>query len=84
MPRAGAMGLAAAASVVAFAAAVFFRMNAEYGPLNLSLDPATWWLLLELLRGGQIAPRVVLQGALLGAAAAAAPWIVLAVLVRRR
>jgi hypothetical protein len=69
--------LAAAGSVAAFALAFFLRMSAAYGPLNLSFDPADWTVLWELWRHGQIAPRVVGEGAVLGAAAAAVPWAVL-------
>jgi hypothetical protein len=72
-----ATGIAAIASVAAFAAGVFVRMNAAYGPLNLSLDPTDWRLLVDLLRMGQIATRVVLESALLGIAAAAVPWLAL-------
>ena len=75
--------LAAAGSVAAFAVTFFARMNAAYGPLNLSLDPADWTVLWELWRHGQIATRVVGEGAVLGAAAAAVPWALLG-LARRR
>jgi hypothetical protein len=75
--------LAAAGSVAAFALTFFVRMSAAYGPLNLSLDPADWAVLWELWRHGQIATRVVAQGAVLGAAAAAVPWAVWG-LTRRR
>ena len=59
-------------------------MRAAYGPLNLSMDPGDWAVLWELLRHGQIAPRVVLESAALGAAAAAVPWLVLGLGARRR
>jgi len=81
--RAGAW-LAGASSVVAFAAACFLRMNAAYGPFNLSLHPYDWMVLWDLWRFGQIAPRVVVQSAVLGAAAAAVPWVVFGLLQRRR
>jgi hypothetical protein len=69
--------LAAAGSVAAFALTFFVRMSAAYGPLNVSLNPADWAVLWELWRHGQIATRVVAQGAALGVAAAAVPWAVL-------
>ncbi|HWC02408.1 MAG TPA: hypothetical protein VHF87_06540 [Methylomirabilota bacterium] len=75
--------LAAAGSAAAFAAGFFLRMNAAYGPLNLSAQASDWAVLWELWRHGQIASRVVLEGAALGAAAAAAPWIVFGLLDRR-
>jgi hypothetical protein len=75
--------LALVASAVAFGAAVFLRMRAAYGPLNLSSDPGDWTVLWELLRHGQIAPRVVLESVALGAVAAAVPWLVFG-LTRRR
>ena len=65
----------AAASAAAFAAAFYLRMNAAYGPLSVSPDPRDWILLWELLRYGQIAPRVVMESAGLGAAAAVLPWL---------
>ena len=83
MKRAGAW-LTAAGSVAAFAAAFYLRMNWAYGPLNLSPHPGDWALLWELWRQGQIAPRIVLEGAALGSAAATVPWIVAALLARRR
>jgi hypothetical protein len=72
--RRGGAWLAAAASVGAFAAGCFLRMNAAYGPFNLSPNPADWMVLWDLWHLGQIAPRIVVQSALLGAAAAALPW----------
>jgi hypothetical protein len=66
--------MAAAVSAAAFVLAVFLRMTAAYGPLNLSLDPADWAVLWDLWRHGQIAPRVVGEAVALGAAAAAVPW----------
>ncbi|HEY7602135.1 MAG TPA: hypothetical protein VIB60_06485 [Methylomirabilota bacterium] len=56
----------------------FLRMSAAYGPLHLSLHPGDWTVLWELWRHGQIATRVVGESALLGAAAAAVPWALLA------
>lgn len=84
MTRRGGTWLAAAASVVAFAAACFLRMNAAYGPFNLSFHPDDWMVLWELWRLGQIAPRIVVQSAALGAVAAAVPWVVFGLLTRRR
>jgi hypothetical protein len=63
--------------VAAFALAFFLRMSAAYGPLNLSLHPSDWAVLWELWRHGQIATRVVAQGVLLGAVAAAVLWVLL-------
>lgn len=82
--RGGGAWLAAAASAVAFAAAVFFRMDAAYGPLKLSVHPEDWRIVWELWRYGQIAPLVVGQSVGLGAAAAAVPWVVFALVARRR
>jgi len=82
--RPAGAGLAAAGSVAAFAAAFFLRMNAAYGPFNLSVDPGDWTVLWELWRHGQIAAPVVAQSAGLGAAAAAIPWMVFGRLARRR
>jgi hypothetical protein len=70
--------------VVAFAAGCFLRMNAAYGPFNLSFHPGDWMVLWELWRLGQIAPRIVVQSAVLGVAAAAVPWAVFGLLTRRR
>ena len=84
MTRRSAAWVAAIGSVAAFVAACFLRMNAEYGPFNLSFHPSDWTLLWELFRHGQIAPRVGLQSAGLGAAAALVPWIAFALLTRRR
>jgi len=69
--------------VVAFAAGCFLRMNAAYGPFNLSPNPADWMVLWELWRMGQIARHVVAQAAVLGVAAAAVPWVVFWLLTRR-
>jgi hypothetical protein len=82
MTRPGAW-LAGAGSATIFVAALFLRLDAAYGPLNLSLDPGDWTVLWELLRHGQIAPRVVAEGAALGAAAAG-PWVLYALGARRR
>jgi hypothetical protein len=81
--RSGAW-LAAAASLAAFASAFFLRMNAAYGPFNLSSDASDWRVLWDLWRQGQIASDVVAQSALLGAGAAAVPWLVLGVVCRAR
>jgi hypothetical protein len=81
--RAGA-ALAAIASAVAFGAAVFLRMRAAYGPLNLSIDPGDWTVLWELLRHGQIATGVVLESVALGVVAAAVPWVAFVLTGRRR
>lgn len=82
------MWLAAAGSVAAFGAGVFVRMNADYGPFNLSIRPGNWpgdWQVLrELLAHGQIAPRVVLESVALGTGAAAVPWLIRALTARRR
>jgi hypothetical protein len=75
--------LAAAGSVVAFGVAVYLRMSAAYGPFRLSVEPEDWRVLWELLRHGQIAPQVVLECAALGVAAAALPWLCLALAGRR-
>jgi hypothetical protein len=82
--RREAGALAAAGSLIAFAVAFFLRMNAAYGPFNLSLDAGDWTVLWELWLHGQIAPRVVAQSVGLGVAAAALPWVALGLLVRRR
>jgi hypothetical protein len=57
-------------------------MNAVYGPFNLSVHLDDWVVIWELLRHGQIALRVVLQSVVLGAAAAAAPWVVVGLATR--
>jgi hypothetical protein len=82
--RRGAEWLAAAASAAAFAAAFFLRMDAAYGPFNLSADPGDWAIVLELWRHGQIASGIVAQGAALGVAAAALPWVAYGLSARRR
>jgi len=82
--RRGGAWLATAGSAAAFAAAFFLRMNAAYGPLNLSFHPGDWTVVWELWRHGQIASRIVVQSAGLGAAAAAVPWMVFGLLIRRR
>ena len=84
MTRRGGAWLAAAGSLVAFPAALYLRMNAAYGPFNLSVDPGDWAVVWELWRQGQIASGVVVEGAVLGAAAAGVPWVVLGLLTRRR
>jgi hypothetical protein len=84
MTRRTEAGLAAAGSAAAFALAFYLRMNAAYGPLNLSLRPDDWTVLWELWRHGQIAPGIVAQGAGLAAAAAAVPWVVFARRARDR
>lgn len=81
--RAGAW-LAAAGSAVAFGVAVYLRMSAAYGPFRLSVEPGDWGVLWELLRHGQIAPRVLLECAALGIAAATLPWLCFALAGRRR
>jgi hypothetical protein len=82
--RRTAVALAGASSLAAFAVAFFLRMNAAYGPFNLSLHAGDWTVLWELWLHGQIAPRVVAQSAGLGVAAAAVPWVALGLLARRR
>jgi hypothetical protein len=81
--RPGGAWLAAAGSAAAFAAAFFLRMNAAYGPFNLSFHPSDWMVVWELLRQGQIASRIVVQSAVLGAAAGTVPWMVFGLLTRR-
>jgi hypothetical protein len=81
--RAGAW-LTAAGSAVAFGVAAYLRMRAAYGPFRLSAEPGDWRVLGELLRHGQIAPRVLLECAALGIAAAALPWLCYALAGRRR
>ncbi len=88
MTRGGGAWLAAVGSLVAFAAAFFLRLNAAYGPFRLSTHPTDWpsdWALVwELWRQGQIAMPIVVQGAVLGAAAAGVPWMVFSRLTRPR
>ena len=84
MTRRGEAWLTAAASAAAFAAALYLRLDAAYGPFNLSWHAGDWTVLWELLRHGQIAPRIVVQGTGLGAVAAAVPWVLFALLNRRR
>jgi hypothetical protein len=84
MTRRGGARLTAAASAGAFVAAFFLRMNSAYGPFNLSLHPSDWTVLWELLRHGQIASRIVVESALLGAAAAVVPWTIFGLTTRRR
>jgi hypothetical protein len=81
--RTGA-GLAAAASVVAFAAGAFLRMNAAYGPFNLSGRPGDWMVLWELLRHQQIAAGVVWESILIGTLGALVPWLLFGLSARRR
>jgi hypothetical protein len=69
--------LAAAGSVIAFAATLFLRMNQAYGPFNLSANPGDWQVLWELLRHQQIDARVVREGVALGLLAALGPWLLL-------
>ena len=83
MTRRARAVVAALASVAAFVAAVFLRMNAAYGPFNLSADLADWTVLWELLMSGQIAGLVVAEAAALGVLAAAVPWAVLALATLR-
>jgi hypothetical protein len=82
--RRGGTWLTLAGSAGAFAAAFFLRMNAAYGPFNLSLRSSDWAVLWELWRHGQIASRVVAESAVAGAAAAAVSWMIVGVLTRRR
>jgi len=84
MTRAAAAALATAASLIAFAAAVYARMDAAYGPFNLSLSPSDWTVLWELLRYGQIRAGVVAQSAAVGAVAALIPWVGFGIWMRRR
>lgn len=57
-----------------FGAGFFVRANAAYGPFNLSLHPADWLVLWDLLRTGQISGRVLAEAAALGTAVALVPW----------
>jgi hypothetical protein len=82
--RRGEAWLAAAGSLAAFAAGVSVRMNAAYGPFNLSFHPGDWTVIWELLRHGQIASRIVVESAVLGAVAAVVAWMVFGLLTRRR
>jgi hypothetical protein len=85
--RRGTAWLTAVGSVAAFATVFFLRMNAAYGPFNLSVQPGDWpsdWKVLwELWRYGQIAPPVIVEAAALGAGAALIPWGLWAVTHRR-
>jgi hypothetical protein len=81
--RRGTAWLVAIGSVAAFAAAFILRMNAAYGPFNLSVQHSDWMVLWELWRNGQIAPRIVGQAAALGAGAAAIPWVLCRMTHRR-
>jgi hypothetical protein len=74
--------MAGVASAAAFVVAFYLRMSAAYGPFNLSAHLDDWVVIWELLRNGQIALRVVVQSAVLGAAAAAVPWIVVGLATR--
>jgi len=76
--------LAGVASVAAFVVTFYLRMNAVYGPLNLSVHRDDWLVIWELLRHGQIALRVVVQSAVLGVAAAAVLWVVVGLATRWR
>lgn len=76
--------LAVISSVVAFAVALFLRMNQAYGPFNLSVNPGDWQVLWELLRHQQIDARVVLEGVALGLLAALVPWLLLRLADGRR
>jgi hypothetical protein len=82
--RRAARRLAGAGSLVAFPVAFFLRMDAAYGPFNLSLHAGDWTVVWELWRHGQIAPGIVAQSVGLGVAAAAIPWVVVGWLARRR
>jgi hypothetical protein len=82
--RRSAAGLAAAGSAAAFVTALYLRLNAAYGPFNLSWNPADWTVLWELWRHGQIARDVAGQAVVLGAAAAALPWAIFWSWSRRR
>jgi hypothetical protein len=85
--RRGRVWLAAAGSAVAFVVGLYLRLDAAYGPFNLSWRPGDWTVLWELLRHSQIAPGIVAEGVALGAGAAAVPWAILvlwALRARRR
>jgi hypothetical protein len=74
----GPVWFAAAGSAAAFVVAFYLRLDAAYGPFNLSWRPGDWSVLWELLRHGQIAPGIVAEGVALGAGAAAVPWSIVA------
>lgn len=57
-----------------FAAGFYLRMNAAYGPLNLSLYREDWVLLWDLFRYGQVSSRVTMESAAAGAFLAVLPW----------
>jgi hypothetical protein len=59
-------------------------MDAAYGPLRLSAHPSDWTVVWELFAHGQIEPRIVAESAALGAVAAAVPWMLFALLSRKR
>lgn len=84
MTRRGGAWFAALGSVAAFTAVFFLRLNAAYGPFNLSSHASDWVVVWELWRHSQIATPIVVQGAGLGTAAAAVPWMVFALLTHRR
>ena len=82
MTRRWGVAVAAAGSVAAFCGGFFVRMNAAYGPFNLSARPGDWAVLWELWRHGQIASGVVAEAVGLAAAAATVPWVLRALLAR--
>lgn len=84
MRRGWRVVLAAVPSGAAFAVAFVLRLDAAYGPFNLSASPSDWQVLWELWQHGQIARRVVIEAALLGAAAGLVPWAVLGAVAARR
>jgi hypothetical protein len=75
--RRGPVWLWAAGSAAAFVVAFYLRLDAAYGPFNLSWRAGDWTVLWELLRHGQIAPAIVAESLALGAAAAAVPWAII-------
>ena len=82
MTRRWGPAVAVAGSVAAFCGGFFVRMNAAYGPFNLSARPDDWVVLWELWRHGQIASGIVAEAVGLAAAAATVPWVLWALLAR--
>ena len=59
-----------------FALIAFVRMDAAYGPFNLSPHLTDWVVVWELLRYGQMSVRVVMESAAAGAVGALLPWLI--------
>lgn len=62
------------ASVLAFGVGFYLRMNAAYGPFNLTARPADWVVLWDLLVHGQMSTRVLLESTAAGLLAATLLW----------